>query len=85
MRIELYSKTVCPGCVKAKAWLAERNIPFELYVCDDDQERFAMYDRLGLEGMQRTVPQIVVDGVRLGGYAALVASDLEQRHASMTG
>jgi glutaredoxin len=63
----------------AKAWLAERNIPFALHVYDRDEDRFAMYDRLGLEGFKRTVPQIVVDRVRLGGYHALINSDLDER------
>jgi len=81
MLIEVHSKTQCPGCTWAKQWLAERNIPFELYVYDDDAERFAMYDRLGLEGTKRTVPQIIVDGERLGGYHALINSDLAERYA----
>lgn len=83
MLIELHSKTRCPGCVMAKEWLTERNIPFELFVYDDDSDRFAMYDRLGLEGPKRTVPQIVVDGVRLGGYRALINSDLEVRYKNV--
>lgn len=80
MHIEVHSKTNCPGCVMAKEWLKERNLPFTLYVYDNDDDRFAMYDRLGLEGHKRTVPQIVVDGVRLGGYSALIKSDLEERY-----
>ncbi len=85
MRIEVHSKTNCPGCVKAKAWLEERNIPYELHVYDDDEERFAMYARLGLEKNKGTVPQIVVDGVRLGGYMALTNSDLEERYKAEVG
>jgi glutaredoxin len=39
-----------------------------------------MYDRFGLtEQSQRTVPQIFVDGVRLGGYSDLIKSDVEDR------
>lgn len=78
MKIEVHSKTDCPYCTKAKAWLTERNIPFELFVYDDDAERAAMYDRFGLTE-QRTVPQIFVDGVRLGGYSDLIKSDVEDR------
>ncbi len=80
MKIEVHSKTICPYCTKAKAWLTERNIPFELFVYDNDTERGAMYDRFGLtEQSQRTVPQIFVDGVRLGGYSDLIKSDVEDR------
>lgn len=79
MKIEVHSKTECPYCTKAKAWLNERGIPFDLLVYDDDAERQAMYDGFGLEGNQRTVPQIFVDGVRLGGYTALIESDVADR------
>ncbi len=79
MKIEVHSKTDCPYCTKAKAWLSDRNISFELFVYDDADERNAMYDRFGLETGQRTVPQIFVDGVRLGGYSDLVKSDVEDR------
>jgi glutaredoxin 3 len=79
MKIEVHSKTDCPYCVKAKAWLNERGIPFELFVYDDELERQQMYDRLGLVGSQRTVPQIVVDGMRIGGYTDLTKSDVADR------
>jgi len=79
MRIEVHSKTDCPYCTKAKQWLTDRNIPFELFVYDDDAERNAMYDGFALEGSDRTVPQIFVDGVRLGGYTKLVNSDVADR------
>lgn len=79
MKIEVHSKTDCPYCVKAKAWLNDRNIPFELFVYDDAAERGLMYDRFGLQVGQRTVPQIVVDGERIGGYSDLVNSDVVDR------
>ena len=79
MKIEVYSKTICPYCTKAKAWLTERDIPFTLIVLDDDAARNAMYDSFGLIGGQRTVPQIVIDGDRVGGYSDLISSDVEDR------
>ena len=79
MKIDVHSKTDCPYCVKAKAWLTERNIPFNLFVYDNDAERAAMYDGFGLEDGDRTVPQIFVDGERLGGYTALAQSDVADR------
>lgn len=82
MKIEVHSKTICPYCTKAKAWLNDKGIPFELFVYDDDAERAAMYDGFGLEGTERTVPQIVVDGVRVGGYTDLTNSDVADRHAA---
>jgi glutaredoxin len=85
MKIEVHSKTNCPFCKKAKLYLSRHNIPFEEYVYDDDKERFSMYDRFGLVGDQRTVPQIVVlenDGTfsRIGGFVDLIGSDLITRY-----
>ena len=79
MKIEMYSKTSCPWCSEAKDWLDARNIPYKLIVLDDIAARNAMYDSFGLEGTQRTVPQIVVDGERIGGYDKLIHSDVEDR------
>lgn len=79
MKIEVHSKTDCPYCVKAKEWLNTRNIPYDLFVYDNEADRAAMYDRLGIEGSERTVPQIIVDGERIGGYTQLVKSDVEDR------
>lgn len=79
MNIVVNSKTNCPYCVKAKMWLDDRGIAYETNVYDDDAERNAMYDSLGLVGNQRTVPQIIVDGVRIGGYTDLTKSDVADR------
>jgi glutaredoxin 3 len=79
MKIEVHSKTDCPYCVKAKSWLEDRNIPYDLSVYDDMAERQALYDHLGLVGSDRSVPQIIVDGDRVGGYSDLIKSDVEDR------
>lgn len=38
-----------------------------------------MYDDFGLVGGKRTVPQIIVDGVRIGGFDDLKKSDVGER------
>ena len=38
-----------------------------------------MYDSFGLTSGDRTVPQIVIDGARIGGYTSLINSDVEDR------
>jgi len=85
-RLTLHTKTGCPHCDAAKAWLTERGIPFDVALHDDDAERQALYDRLGLVGSARTVPQAVLtaDGeeYRIGGYAALVVSGVESLFAA---
>lgn len=79
MKIEVHSKTDCPYCKKAKEWLIDRDYHYEEFVYDDNDARQAMYDRFGLVAGQRTVPQIVVDGVLIGGYTQLITSDLAVR------
>lgn len=79
MRLIVHSKTGCPWCDQAKAYLNERNLPFEELLHDDDQERQVLYDSLGLLGLDRTVPQVVLiedDGEQfvIGGYQALTMS-----------
>lgn len=85
MNVEIYSKTTCPSCQRAKAFLQQHGMSYSEYVYDDDQERQALYDRLGLIGTQRTVPQIFVaqTGIleHIGGYSDLLNSDLVSRQS----
>lgn len=74
MEVKIYSKTICPFCSRAKNYMQRFGIPFEEINLDDDEARQKFYDEVG-SGV-RTVPQIFVDGVRLGGYDDLVKSDL---------
>jgi glutaredoxin len=80
MKIEVHSKTTCPWCHMAKDYLRSHDIPYMEYVHDDDVERQALYDSLGLMGNERTVPQIILvkdDGVsmRVGGYMDLLRNE----------
>lgn len=77
MTTVIFTKTICPWCVRAKQYLSERGIHYTELVFDDDQERQEMYDELGLIGSQRTVPQIFWvkqdgDRERIGGYSDLL-------------
>ena len=80
MHIEVHSKEGCPWCEKAKEWLFERGHPYVEVRHDDPAERAAFYDKQGLEGGARTMPQvfIVEDGesMRVGGYDKLDTSGL---------
>jgi glutaredoxin len=82
IELRVYSKTSCPWCEKAKVWLDEKKIPYTVLVLDDHAMRNRLYDEMGLEGDERTVPQVVVtylDGewVHIGGYQDLIASRVE--------
>lgn len=60
----------CEYCDKAKTWLSERGYEYEERELFAD-ERAEKYDEWGLTGKQRTMPQIFVDGVRIGGFSEL--------------
>ncbi len=74
MEVIVYSKTVCPYCTQAKAFLKKHEIAFEERNLDNDEERVKFYENVG-NGV-RSVPQIFVDGERIGGYQELMKSDI---------
>ena len=68
MTIIVYTKSGCPNCDAAKALLRGRGLRFEERNIDDLDERIAF--TLAYPDI-RQMPQIVVDGQRLGGYEGL--------------
>jgi glutaredoxin 3 len=67
-RIQLYTTRWCGYCVRAKALLETRGIPFEEVALDDDPAfRQTVHDLTG----RWTVPQILIDGEPIGGYVEL--------------
>ena len=71
--VVIYTTATCGYCDRAKAWLTARKIAYrEVDVSGNDSERAALVERSG--GM-RTVPQIFVGPVHVGGYSDLVALD----------
>ena len=67
-RIEMYTTRWCGYCVRAKALLEGRGIPYEEISLDDDPAfRQTVQEKTG----GWTVPQIVVDGTPIGGYVEL--------------
>ena len=71
-RVVVYSTQVCPYCVRAKALLAARNIPFEeIDVTHDHERRAWLVQATG----RRTVPQIFIGDEPIGGFDDLSALD----------
>lgn len=67
-RIELYTTAWCGYCDRAKALLQERGLAYEEIRVDHDPAfRATLLDLTG----RWTVPQIVVDGQPVGGFAEL--------------
>lgn len=72
MKIELYSTTSCSYCRAAKQLLTERGLPYTEIDCSDDAAtRARLLDETG----RRTVPQIYLDSVPIGGFDDLRALD----------
>ena len=73
--VQIYSLEWCPYCIKAKALLKAKDIPYrETDVTYDREQALEMVERSGRDN----VPQIFVNGEHVGGYADLA-------HLSSTG
>lgn len=73
-KIEIYTVDYCPYCKKALMFLSEHDFEFERHRIDDNED--AMREALAQEyrmSEEVTVPQIIVDGRRIGGYTDMVA------------
>ena len=63
--IEIYTTDVCPYCVRAKKLFDKKGASYtEINVSSDDGLRQYMTNRAG---GRRSVPQIFIDGVHVGG------------------
>ena len=72
----MYSTRWCGYCVRAKALLQSRGIPYEEILLDEDPNfRETLHELTG----GRTVPQIVIDGTPIGGYTELWELDRSGR------
>ena len=69
--VEIYTTQVCPYCVRAKDLLKRKGVtPVEIRVDRDDAARELMLQRAN---GRRTVPQIFIDNVHVGGCDDLYA------------
>jgi glutaredoxin 3 len=72
-KIEIYTTTTCPYCVKAKKLLEKKGLSFEeIDVSNNPELREKMVERA--QG-RRTVPQIFINGHSIGGCDDLYALD----------
>ena len=71
-RIRMYTTRWCGYCVRAKALLDSRGLPYEEIRVDEDPHfRRRLHELTG----GWTVPQIVIDEEPIGGYTELWALD----------
>ena len=68
--IEIFGKTSCPYCDKAKSLCEREGLEYIYKQLDVDFSRDVFFDMFPTA---RTFPQIKVDGVSIGGYNELDA------------
>jgi glutaredoxin len=66
-RVELYSKSWCPACRKARAYFQQRGIPFKEYDVEKDP---AAAERRKRIDPGSGVPLAVINGQKILGYSA---------------
>jgi glutaredoxin 3 len=69
-KITIYTTSVCPYCVRAKALFDRKSLKYEEVNVEDQQERDKMIEKAG---GRRTVPQIFIGSVHVGGCDDLYA------------
>ena len=81
-RVQMYTTTWCGYCVRAKALLDSKQIPYEeIHLEDDAGFRERLHELTG----GWTVPQILIDGKPIGGYTELWRLDRDGRLDELVG
>ncbi len=72
-KVEMYTKMMCPFCVRAKKLLMSKGVDIiDIPAWMDGQKRAEMRER---SGGRNTFPQIFIDGKHIGGCDDLHALD----------
>lgn len=72
-KVEIYTWSSCPFCIRAKALLKKKGVEFTEYCIDgDEQARAKMSDRAN---GRTSVPQIFIDDQHIGGCDDIYALD----------
>lgn len=79
--VDVYVTTYCPYCVRAKELLKRKGVAFnEIDVTNDDAARDALVKK---SDGRRTVPQIFINGVGIGGSDDLHALERDGKLDAM--
>jgi glutaredoxin 3 len=71
MNIVIYTKSNCPNCTTAKRLLDSKGIGYSEVEIDNSEDRMAFF--LAYPEV-RQMPQIFIQGQRVGGHAGLQAA-----------
>jgi glutaredoxin 3 len=76
-KVVIYTSSSCPYCLRAKALLQRKNASFEEINIENDQQlREKMIQQAG---GRKTVPQIFINNIHIGGCDDLYALEQEGR------
>ena len=78
-KIEIYTKSWCPFCHRAKALLDEKGFDYVEYDVTDDRELEA---EMQARSRRTSVPQIYINSNHLGGSDDLIEADRDGRLTS---
>jgi glutaredoxin 3 len=71
VRVEIYTKFLCPYCARAKKLLGEKGVEYEEHEVGMDSEKRA--EMIQRANGRTTVPQVFIDGRHIGGSDDLAA------------
>jgi len=74
-KIEIYTRTTCSYCIRAKGLLENKGQKWEEIDLETSPERTD--EMLARSGGRKTVPEIFIDGTLIGGYDDLAALEAE--------
>ncbi len=79
-KIEIYTWSRCPFCIRAKALLDKKGVEYTEYCIDGDEAaRSEMAERAG----RRSLPQIFIDDQHVGGCDDIHALERQGRLGSL--
>ena len=76
-KVVVFSKSFCPFCKKTKSLLTEKGVDFKLYELNEMDDGPAIQEALAEISGQKTVPNVFIGGVHLGGN-----SDVQDANSS---
>lgn len=74
-KVELYVKTTCPYCIRARQLLDSKKVDYEAYVVDGGGPK--KQEMISRSGGRSTVPQVFIDDRHIGGCDDLFALEDE--------
>lgn len=76
-KVEIYTWSTCPFCIRAKALLQNKGVDFTEYCIDGDE--FARAEMAKRANGRRSLPQIFIDDQHVGGCDDIYALNRQGR------